>query len=242
MMDLSTQQLQPALRAAGKPHYLAHPHLYELTGEEQEALRREQFNQSVAQARDFPTYTVEKAFQGTPIHIAQKVDEKVTKALLIALLMETVDSVKVPHKLETPDEFERCYRAVTAFMDFTIEDFRLIMERVRSGTIKRYNKFEQSDMVEYFVQYAEQKAEVREKAIHNATKQKEQEFANAFAEYVGDFRTPEERERDRNKGPQSLAELMAGRTSISPYERAQMRERDSLRRFEADQPEQNEVD
>jgi hypothetical protein len=127
-------------------------------------------------------------------------------------------------------------------MDFTIEDFRLIMERVRSGTIKRYNKFEQSDMVEYFVQYAEQKAEVREKAIHNATKQKEQEFANAFAEYVGDFRTPEERERDRNKGPQSLAELMAGRTSISPYERAQMRERDSLRRFEADQPEQNEVD
>lgn len=236
-MNLTTTQLQTSLQAAGRPHYLSHPHLYELTGEELQALRQEQFNRSVAQAREYPSYSVEKAFQGTPIHVAQKLDEKVTKALLIALLMETVDSVKVPHKLETVEEFERCYRAVTAFMDFTIEDFRLIMERIRCATIKRYNKFEQGDIVEYFVQYAEEKAEVREKAVQNASKQKQREFEDSFAEYIGDFRTPEERERDRKRGPQTIAELMAGRTSISPYEKAQMRERDSLRRFESDEPE-----
>jgi hypothetical protein len=221
--------VQAALRQQGKPHYLAHPDAYALTHEEFDALQSQQVARSLSNIKDYAPMTVAQAFEGTPIHVAMKVNEQITTAALVSLFDDALASVKVQYKIDTPQEVIRCIRAMMTYKDFTIEDWKVIMERIRQGTRKRYNKFEQADVMEYFVEYAEQKAEVREQAYHNSKKEHQRRTEQFCAEFVGDFRTPEERARDRKKGPQNIAELMRGVSSLEPYELAEMRQRDRER-------------
>lgn len=221
--------VQAALQQQGKPHYLSHPDAYALTFEEYDALQAQQVQRSLSNVRDYAPMTVAQAFEGTPVHVAMKFNEQITTAALVALFDDALASVKVQYKIDTPQEVVRCVRAMLTYKDFTIEDWKVIMERIRQGTRKRYNKFEQADVMEYFVEYAEQKAEVREQAYHNSKKEAQKRTEQFCAEFVGDFRSPEERARDRKKGPQNIAELMRGVSSLEPYQLAEMRERDRER-------------
>ena len=226
--------VQAHLRAQGHPHYVTHPRRHELSATVLETLRREQVNKSLEEAKHIARFGVEQAFEGCPVHMAMKDNPEATHAVLFSMLSETIALVKVANKIEGPREISYALEVCMDFRDFTIEDWRVIMGRIVQGTRKRYNKFEISDLRDYFVEYAGEKADVRERVVLEDQKRYQKDLEEHFAEFPGDFRTPEERIADREAGrrPKSYEDWVNGKTSISPAERQAMQERDRQRRNE----------
>jgi len=231
-IQTTSANLQLRLKLEKRPHYLAHPHKWELTEEEVGQLLSEQFYKSLAEVNDYPSMTVAQAFEGLPIHLAERYNREALDSALAILLDRTLQAVKVQYKIEGNQEIAEAIHRCKRWRDFTVEDWRLVMQRVKDGRHKRYNKFELSDLVAYFEEYADEKAAVQEERQRNATKEKTDDFELSMAEFIGDFRTAEERLADREAGrrPKSYEDWMNGKTAISPAERQAMQERDRQRR------------
>jgi hypothetical protein len=231
-IQTTAANLQLRLKLEKRPHYLAHPHKWELTDEEAGQLLAEQFSKSLAEVNDYPSMTVAQAFEGLPIHLAERYNKEALDSALAILMDRTLQSVKVPYKIEGNREIAEAIHRCKRWRDFTVEDWRLIAQRIKDGKHKRYNKFELSDLVAYFEEYADEKAAVQEEKNRNATKEKTDDFELGMAEFIGDFRTAEERLADREAGrrPKSYEDWINGKTAISHVERAAMQERDRQRR------------
>jgi hypothetical protein len=195
-------QMQITLRNQGKAFHLTHPRRYELDAEELNALRREVVQHSISNALSLETMSV------------------------------TIALVKVANKIEPGRELAYALGLCKEYMDFTIEDWRNIMARIAMGTRKRYNKFEISDLLDYFVEYAGEKAEVRERIVRNDQNEYQRALERELGEWDGEFLTKEERAAKRAAAarPKTYEDLVNGKTSISAEERAAMAQRDRERR------------
>jgi hypothetical protein len=225
-------QMQITLRNQGKAFHLTHPRRYELDAEELNALRREVVQHSISNALSLETMSVEKAFEGCPIHVALADEPVATNAALMTMLADTIALVKVANKIEPGRELAYALGLCKEYMDFTIEDWRNIMARIAMGTRKRYNKFEISDLLDYFVEYAGEKAEVRERIVRNDQNEYQRALERELGEWDGEFLTKEERAAKRAAAarPKTYEDLVNGKTSISAEERAAMAQRDRERR------------
>lgn len=233
-LTVPTGQLQVTLRNEGRPHYLTHPRRYELSRDEFAILRAEVVQQSLNEAMRIDTMSVEKAFEGCPIHMALADQPVAANAVLMGMLTDTIAMVKVANKIEGGREMAYAFEKCKEYMDFTIEDWRNIMARIAMGTRKRYNKFEISDLLDYFVEYAGEKAEVRERIVRNDQNEYQRALERELGEWDGEFLTKEERAAKRAAAarPKTYEDLVNGKTSISAEERAAMAQRDRERRMQ----------
>ena len=89
-IQTTAANIQLRLKLEKRPHYLAHPHKWELTDEEAGQLLAEQFSKSLAQVNDYPSMTVAQAFEGLPIHLAERYNKEALDSALAILMDRTL--------------------------------------------------------------------------------------------------------------------------------------------------------
>lgn len=233
MNNLQTTDIKARLWAEKRAHYLTHPAWMELAPSELQELRVQSLERSLRNVNDFQVPSIQEAYEGTPIHVAMKLNPMATTTALVTMLTDALAMVQVANKIDGVPAIRYAVESCIEYDQLlTLEDWRIIMKRIKQGTRKRYNKFELADLLDYFREFNEEKVQHRETVVRNHQLGIRQELEQFFAEFPGDFRTPEERIRDREAAsrPKSYEDLVNGKTSISPAERQAMQERDRQRR------------
>ena len=161
--EQSRQYIQQ-LQTDGKASYLVHPRAGELAPAEGQRLKEASLAISFEnlQKQEISQVTIETAFKGTNVGTAMKLDEKATRAALIAMLAKCVRFVDANKTLTEGDEYKMVLdELVKGFPTFTIEDWRLCLYMMAKETFGGYyERLKLAQFVECFTKYEQLKQPV----------------------------------------------------------------------------------
>jgi hypothetical protein len=170
--------------------------------------------------------TVHQAFEGTNIRRALKVHPEDTRAAIIDAVMKVSAYIDAKKTLTSIPEFiEVAEELMERFQNFTLEDFRLCLQRMRSA--QYYERLKLAEYVAAFQAYDLEKCEV---AAKRATDKKFHQPDTPIQDTrkLADLITFEPGER-----PMYSEEWLRGKKlKLSQREREQLQERDRQRRNE----------
>lgn len=167
-----------------------------------------------------------QAFEGTNIRRALKVQPEDTRAAIIDAVMKVSAYIDAKKTLTSIPEFiEVAEELMERFQNFTLEDFRLCLQRMKSG--QYYERLKMAEYVAAFQAYDLEKCEV---ATKRATDKKFHHPDTPIQDTrkLADLITFEPGER-----PMYTDEWLRGKKlKLSQREREQLQERDCQRRNE----------
>ena len=168
--------------------------------------------------------TVHEAFEGTNVRRALRMQPETTRAAIIEAVMKISAYIDAKKTLSSIPEFvEVAEELMERFQNFTLEDFRLCLQRMKSG--QYYERLKMAEYVAAFQAYDLEKCEVATKRATNK-KYHEPDTPIQDTRKLADLITFEPGER-----PMYSDDWLRGKRSrLNQRQREELQEKDRQRR------------